>query len=362
MNSFLDVDAGAHLRGVHLTLSVNPGEIVAVVGPNGAGKSTLLKLIAGELRADSGSITFNGATLSGEGIFVPPHRRRFSYVEQRALLFPHLNVLDNVAFGLRSRGVERKVARARAMQELAAVGCEELALRRAHELSGGQAQRVSIARALAVDPQIMLLDEPFAGLDQSITPQVRRLLHSRLQEKNQTALIVTHDLLDVVMLADQIVVIEEGRVITQDSVAAICAQPPSDFMAHMVGLNLIEGHMVGPDRLQVGSQVISGMSHDEGSQAGEESGAVGKKGRAVIAPAALSVHRSRPGGSPRNALVCKVQHIESQGPIVVLTCDFEGQTLRAELTAQPAAELGFIEGDEVMLVAKAVQVQLWMAQ
>lgn len=231
----LRLDATVSARHFEVDLGIGEGETVAIVGPNGAGKSTLLQLVAGTLRPDSGEISLHGELLSGPGLHIPPHRRRFAYVEQRSLLFPHLDVLDNVAFGPRSRGVSKAAARQRAMDELSILGVAELAKRRSAQLSGGQAQRVAIARALAIDPQILLLDEPFAALDVSVTPQLRRLLRDRLSER--TALLVTHDLLDVMTLADRLIVIEGGRVAADGPVDAICAAPPTQFLADFVGVN-----------------------------------------------------------------------------------------------------------------------------
>ncbi len=160
MSDWLRLDVTVRDRDLVLGLGVAQGETVAIVGPNGAGKSTVLQLVAGSLRPDSGEIRLGGEILSGPDGHLPPHRRRFSYVEQRSLLFPHLNVLDNVAFGPRSRGMTKAEARQRAMDELRTLGLDDLASRRPAALSGGQAQRAAIARALAIDPQVLLLDEP----------------------------------------------------------------------------------------------------------------------------------------------------------------------------------------------------------
>ncbi len=176
MAELLLVDAEVAPRDIRLRLEVFEGQTVAVIGPNGAGKSTLLDLIAGSLRPTAGSVKVRGEEVSGSRRHLPPYRRRVSYVEQRPLLFPHLDVLGNVVFGPRSRGVPKAEARHRAMEELEAVGCADLAARPSSGLSGGQAQRVALARALAVDPDIVLLDEPFGALDATVTPELRRLL------------------------------------------------------------------------------------------------------------------------------------------------------------------------------------------
>ncbi len=231
----LDVDLSLPGR-VSASLSAVPGETTAVVGANGAGKSSLLQAIAGTVRPH-GTIRLHGSEL----IDTPPHQRRIAYLQQDALLFPHLDVLDNVAFGPRARGLSRTGSRARARAELGAVGLGELAARRPRQLSGGQAQRVAIARALAVDPQLVLLDEPFAALDPSVTPGLRRLVRQRLVAVGVAALLVTHELLDVVSLADRMVVLDGGRIVADDTVERLSATPANQFVADLVGLNLVRG-------------------------------------------------------------------------------------------------------------------------
>ncbi|MDF1487622.1 sulfate/molybdate ABC transporter ATP-binding protein [Tessaracoccus caeni] len=347
MTEFLSINARVDVRDVELRVAVREGETVAVVGPNGAGKSTLLHLIAGSLRPDSGSITLRGSELSGPTRHLPPHRRRFSFVEQHSLLFPHLSVLDNVAFGPRSRGVPKAEARARARVELEATACAELAERNPRQLSGGQAQRISLARALAIDPEILLLDEPFAALDVSVTPDLRRLLRERLAD--QTALLVTHDFLDVVTLADRVIVVEDGRVVADGPVAEVCAAPPTRFLADFVGVNLLTGTAAAGNELRVGDQILVGA---------EPTLQQGHPARATVAPNAVSVFLTAPEGSPRNVLSGTVELIESRGSIVGVTVDVSGQRLRADLTAGAVAELSLVPGTPVYAVVKATQVQL----
>lgn len=347
MSEFLSIDARVAERDVELRVEISEGETVAVVGPNGAGKSTLLHLIAGSLRPSSGTVTLRGIELSGPTRHLPPHRRRFSFVEQRSLLFPHLNVLDNVAFGPRSRNVPKPEARRRAAVELDATACGELAERRPGQLSGGQAQRVSLARALAIDPEILLLDEPFAALDVSVTPDLRRLLRERL--KDQTALLVTHDFLDVVTLADRLIVVEGGRIVADGGVAEVCGAPPTRFLADFVGVNLLTGVAASPDSLRLGDQLIVGA---EGSLE------VGRHARATVAPNAVSVFLIQPEGSPRNVLSGTVELIESHGSVVAVTVDIAGQRLRADLTPGAVADLSLVPGLPVFAVVKATQVQL----
>lgn len=368
MPDLLHVDAEVAERHARLRVSVGGGECVAVVGPNGAGKSTLLQLIAGSLRPSAGTVTLRGEVLSGDGVHVPVHRRRFSYVEQAAWLFPHLNVLDNVAFGPRSRGVSKAGARERARRELEAAGVAELGPRRPNTLSGGQAGRVAIARALAIDPEIVLLDEPFAALDARVTPQLRALLRSRLA--GRSAVIVTHDLLDVVTLAQRIVVIEDGHVVADGPVDEVCSAPPTGFLAEFVGVNLLHGRAVEGDVLAVAGQRLRGMvdagrglSLADGEAAGVDGQPLpalvpGQEARATFAPSAVALHHELPGGSPRNALAVTVTAIEPRGARVAVALSIGHQRLRAELTPQAVAELNLVPGQRLYAVVKAVQVSL----
>lgn len=396
MTEILRVDARVEARTFDADLTIHDGDVVAVVGPNGAGKSTLLQLIAGALRPSSGAVTLRDRLLSGErdgvAAHVPPHRRRFSYVEQRALLFPHMTVMDNVSFGPRSRGVGRSKARERAERELAATGLGALGERRPDQLSGGQAQRVSLARALAIDPEVILLDEPFAALDVSVTPALRILVRERLRRRRQTAVIVTHDLLDVVSLANRLVLLEGGRIVADGPVDVLCGAPPTQFLADFVGMNLLAGTAVGETEMSL--DVLRGASGER--VAGNDAGAAhpgpvltgagelvpGQRARAIVAPHAVSLHTERPSGSPRNVLRGEVVHVESRGPVVAVTIGVAGasghgltrgrdtmteaetgvgQTLRADVTPGAVAELNLVPGAAVWAAIKATQVNLYPA-
>ena len=255
------VDIRLAARDVALGLEVAAGETVAVVGPNGAGKSTLLDAIAGVIRPDSGRCELDGTVLfdlpagGPHARWTPPHRRGVSLLAQEALLFPHLTVLENVAFGPRSSGASRVRSREVAHAWLREVDADDLAGRHPAELSGGQAQRIAVARALATDPALLLLDEPLAALDVSVAPAVRRMLRRVLAERS--ALIITHDVLDAFTLADRVVVVEGGRIVDEGSPAEVFDRPRTPFAAELSGVNLLTGrregdrfvieHPAGPD-------------------------------------------------------------------------------------------------------------------
>lgn len=215
-------------RGIDVTLDVAAGETVALTGPNGAGKSSILGVIAGLLRPDEGEVRLGDRVLDN----TPPHARGVALLAQDPLLFPHLSVLANVAFAPRARGVHRRQANELATRHLTEVGAEMLAGRRPTEISGGQAQRVAVARALAADPELLLLDEPMASLDVDVRPALRQTLRNALEDR--TAIIVTHDAADARALADRVVVIEHGRIVEDGPTEQVLEHPQSGFAVRLV--------------------------------------------------------------------------------------------------------------------------------
>lgn len=205
-------------------LAVAPGEVVAVMGPNGAGKSTLLDAIAGLVRPTSGSVRVGPRMLASDSVWVPAHRRRVGLLGQDPLLFPHLTVLENVAFAARTAhgGAEATV---RAREWLADFGVAEFAGRRPGQLSGGQQQRVAIARALAAEPDVLLLDEPLASLDVEAASRIRVTLRSQLTASARATVIVTHDAVDAILLADRVVLLRDGLVVDEGEPAVMFERP-----------------------------------------------------------------------------------------------------------------------------------------
>ncbi|WP_278692683.1 ATP-binding cassette domain-containing protein [Arachnia propionica] len=208
-------------------LDVPPGRVLAVVGPNGAGKSTLLDLLCGLLKPDHGRLDIDGQVLVDSRRFVPAHRR--GLLGQQPLLFPHLDVLGNVAYGPRAQRLRRDEARALALEMLERLDAADLASRRPDELSGGQAARVALARALATRPRAMLIDEPFAAVDVEYTPRLRVAVKAALAEVGCPSIIVTHDPADVAALADDVAVLDNGRIVEHGPAAEVMASPGSSF-------------------------------------------------------------------------------------------------------------------------------------
>ncbi|BBY77790.1 molybdenum ABC transporter ATP-binding protein [Mycolicibacterium parafortuitum] len=346
------VRARLRQRGVEFDLRVGDGEVVAVLGPNGAGKSTLLQLVAGLLRPDDGRVEVAGrvVTDTATGVFTPPHARGVAMLGQQAMLFPHMSVSANVAYAPRCRGQSRRQARATAQRWLAAVGAADLADRRPAQLSGGQAQRVAVARALAAEPRLLLLDEPMAALDVAAAPGLRRLLCDVLRER--AAVIVTHDLLDALAIADRVVVVENGRIVENGPARAVLTAPRSGFAARIAGVNLIPGTVVGPGVLRT-----RWNTHIHGTGDVE----AGTPAVALFAPNTVAVHLDAPHASPRNVIAVQIAEIEMHGALVrVRSADLPdgGAGPAADITAAAAADLELAPGQTVHFVVKAQEVGL----
>lgn len=352
----LTFEARLAQRQFDVELSMGPGERVAVLGPNGAGKSTLLGLLAGTLRADAGSAALDDRLLfdlgAGRRRWLAPHARGVALLAQDALLFPHLTVLDNVAFGPRVAGATKQQAAATAERWLREVGVSDLAARRPGQLSGGQAQRVAIARALATGPRLLLLDEPMAALDVSVAPLLRRVLRRLLVD--QATIIVTHDLLDAVLLADRVVVLEQGRVAEAGPTDEVLRHPRTRFTARLAGLNLVRGSLADGAVHDASGLVVQGTRADPGAPS------EGEPAAAVFAPSGVSIFTDPQQGSPRNNLSVTIAEIEPLGDLVrVRGDDHHGHLLAADVTPLSVAELDLYPGREVTYSIKAAGVTIY---
>lgn len=354
----------AHLpdRDVQLDLEVADGETVALLGPNGAGKSTLLAVAAGLLRPRDGRVTLDARTLTDveagrTRTWVPPHARQVALLAQDSLLFPHLSVRQNIAFGPRARGASQLSAGAEADSWLDRIGLAGLGERRPSAISGGQAQRIAVARALATEPRLLLLDEPMAALDVDVTPALRHLLREVLSE--QTVVIATHDVLDALLLADRVVVLDGGRVVEQGPTREVLSRPRSAFAARIAGLNIVMGTWSDEDggiRAVTGA-VVHGRPHDDGGGADRVLPTAGTPMIAAFRPTAVSVFPARTAGSPRNSWPVTVTTLEPHGDLVRVRAG----DLSTDITPQAVADLALAPGDSVWFTVKATEVDLYPA-
>ena len=348
----LDVAMRLTLGSLELAMEfvLDQGEVVALLGPNGAGKTTVLRAVAGLVPIESGRIQLDGEVLedTATGHYVPTEERSIGVVFQDYLLFPHLSVLENVAFGLRSRGTPRPEAAERALAWLDRVGLKSYAKAKPTQLSGGERQRVALARALAPNPRLLLLDEPLAALDATIRAEVRRDLKRHLATFRGIRLVVTHDPLEAATLADRLIVMENGRHVQTGTPAEVTEHPRSKYVADLVGVHLLRGEADNGSVRVSGGLVVAATD------------AVSGPVFAVIHPRAVSVHRERPQGSPRNVWKGRADGIELFGDRVRVRIESE-VPLVAEVTPAALAELDLATGGEVWLSFKATDVVVYPA-
>ncbi|WP_129292721.1 ABC transporter permease [Streptomyces lydicus] len=328
-----------------LTLDAEPGTTLAVVGPNGAGKTTLLRALLGLTPRARATLRLGGTDVTT----LPPHRRGVAWVPQDGALFPHLTALSNTAYGLRAHGIPRAEARRTAQLWLDRLGVGPLAHRKPAQLSGGQAQRVALARALAARPRLLLLDEPLAALDQTTRAHVRHTLRGHLAGFGGVCLLVTHDPVEAVSLADRVLVLEDGRALQDAPPAEVTRHPRSPWVARMLGRNAWPGTATGDGlALPGGGRLVAADPLPDGARA-----------LAIIAPEAVSLHLDKPTGSPRNVWPGTVREITSAGSrLRVLVTSHEAPDLVAEITPSAALELGLADGVSVWTSVKATEVSL----
>ena len=400
-------------RGWNVDAALRPGLVTAVVGHNGAGKSTLAQVIAGTLRVDGGAVSIGERVVDDAATFVPARRRGVAMVSQAPRIFTHMSVVANVAFPLRVRGVGRAEAREAALEQLRAVGIEDLAYRRASDLSGGQAARVAIARALVFRPEVLILDEPTAALDVEATAQVSAVLRERLMGAGITTLLVSHDIAEVLALASHMIVMGEGRVVEEGSPARVLASPTSVFAARLAGLNIVTGPAVfrpGLVGVRVGEGALwaaadspesetetagagrgdaaradaraapgggSGVGGADAARAGLEgadaapgadagspeplpSSPAGETARVALTfpPEAVALSREEAHASPRSVLPGVVAGIDVDGSLVSVRVALAGGvSVTARITASAWTDLGLGAGDTLWASVKATQVR-----
>lgn len=351
----MSLAAAIGLRVGTLTLDVDieapSGEVLALLGPNGAGKSTVLRALSGLAPIGAGRVVIDDVVVDDPAadVFVEPQHRAVGLVFQSYLLFEHMTVLENVAYGLRARKVPKAEARARARRWLDRVGIGEYAGQRATALSGGQAQRAALARALATEPRALLLDEPLAALDAATRSTVRRELRGHLDTFDGTCVMVTHDPVDAYALADRVAIIDQGRIVQAGTLAEVTARPRSRYVADLVGLNLVSGTVTdGVLTTPTGAHVVI-------------ADAPAGPSFAVIRPHSISLVRQAVAGtSARNTWSGTIAGVDRLGDRVRVTIDGP-LPLVAEITAAALDALALRPGDDVYASVKATDIEVYAA-
>lgn len=329
---------------LNVSLTVASGETVVLLGPNGAGKTTLLRALAGLEPNDSGHITLDGQVFDSS---VPVEKRQIGMVFQDYALFPHMSALDNVAFGLRAMGKSKSQARSEAETWLARLGVKDKAHAKPVALSGGQAQRVSLGRALAINPRMLLLDEPLSALDVTTRLETRRMLRDQLNNYDGVCLIVTHDPFEAMALADRLIVMEEGSLVQQGSIQEISECPRTPYVADLVGLNFFRGKAQG-DQVQLNGLCLTIAEKAEGEVF------------VVFHPRAVALHHQRPEGTPRNVWQGIAESFEFEGSRVRVRVGGP-ISLVAEVTPAAVAELNLVDGGPIWVAIKATEIVVYPA-
>lgn len=318
-----------------VSLNIPSGELVALLGPSGSGKTTLLRIIAGLETADQGRILFNGQDTTQSHV----RERRVGFVFQHYALFKHMTVFDNVAFGLNVRPRAARPSKAeikdKVIELLRLVQLEGLAARYPGQLSGGQRQRIALARALAVEPQVLLLDEPFGALDAQVRAELRRWLRRLHDEIHVTSVFVTHDQEEALEVADRIVVMNKGRIEQSGTPDQVYEHPANPFVLNFLGnVNLFHGriHQAGGGQRDTHEKAVSYVrSHD------------------------IEIERNPQDST---ALKAEIKHIQKLGPAVRVSLSIEGnpELVEAELTRDVFQSLGLQPGEQVFVRPRQVRV------
>jgi iron(III) transport system ATP-binding protein len=291
----------------NINLKIEPGELIALLGPSGCGKTTLLRLLAGFIAPDQGKILIDEQVISdsNSNYSLPPEKRNMAMIFQSYAVWPHLNVFDNVAFGLRLRKINKQELKNRVTQALCLVHLETMANRYPAQLSGGQQQRVALARAIVVKPQIFLLDEPLSNLDASLREEMRREILHLHRQLNLTSVYVTHDQREALAISDRVVVMSAGKIEQVGTPEEIYEQPKSEFVANFIGrFNLLPAKMISPTEVEVEGLVFRPLNVAEID--------LDQEVLLCILPRAIALHPVV-DGVETNDLTAKVEEIEYFG-------------------------------------------------
>lgn len=339
------------------TFTVRAGETAALIGPNGAGKTTLIRALSGLHPLETGRVAISGGTVEDteRGLRVPPQKRSVGVMFQGLVLFPNLSALENVAYGVRARGASRGEARERARSWLTRMAIGDLASRRPHELSGGEAARVALARALATTPAVLLLDEPLSALDARTRRTTRRLLVEVLSAFEGATLVVTHDPVDALTLGDRLLVLENGQVVQDGTADDVRRRPRSDYAASLIGVNLFRGELRsgGEGAVVHGDWGELVVARPRSGEAEPASGPV----LLTFSPRAVAVALEKPTGSARNVLEGDIVSVDVDADRARLTIA-TGPPVTAEVTAATLERMRLEPGRRVWATVKATEIDV----
>ncbi|HLG77320.1 MAG TPA: ABC transporter ATP-binding protein [Ktedonobacteraceae bacterium] len=374
----LDVAIETHLNAFHLDLSFRAelGQTTVLLGESGAGKSTVLRTLAGLLQPHHGHIVLRDTIYydSERRIMLPPQERPFAYVFQEYVLFPHLTVFENVAFGLRAQRLSRSFIQRQVGAILERVHLSGFERRRPVQLSGGQQQRVALARALVLQPQLLLLDEPLAALDVQTRREVRQELRQILQESEVTCVMVTHHYLDALLFGQQILVLERGRLVQRGGQRELRASPRSSYIAELIGVNLFQGRIIGYEAhtlclVQVTAtarplEVVAALREP---YTPEELPVLHTEVYVIVDPRSVTLYTRPPDGSARNVFygeIVQILHLGSgpeEGLVRVnVLLDRALPPLTVELTETSVARMDLREGSFVYATFKATEANAYI--
>jgi ABC-type Fe3+/spermidine/putrescine transport system ATPase subunit len=344
---------GAALVLDDVSFRVNEGEIVCLLGPSGCGKTTLLRIVAGLEMADQGQARFEGRPLDQ----VPVHRRGFGLMFQDYALFPHKDVAANVAFGLRMQGLPRPQVEARVAEMVDLVGLEGYERRRVYDLSGGEQQRVALARSLAPGPRLLMLDEPLGSLDRALREELMNELRAILKDVGVTTLYVTHDQQEAFAVADRVIIMEQGRIVQQGMPQAVYRRPASPWVARFLGMtNLLPGRVQALEPLEVDTA----LGRVTLVEPADRAVAVGQPVTLLLRPEGVRLADECPA---EDSML-----IEG----IVLECSFRGSHYRLEIRHARDLDLAFDlvseaemlprPGERVALALRPDAISLWVEE
>jgi len=353
MVPILSIAIRHRLRSFSLDVSIETGEeTLALIGPSGAGKTSVLRVVAGLMHPDWARVVSNGRELvdTDSSIWMQPEQRRIGMVFQDGALFPNMTVAQNVAYGLHPRPRRRHERKARVHELLERFRIPALGASRPATLSGGERQRVALARAVATSPEVLLLDEPLSALDSSTRAHVAGELTHWLSELRLPTVLVSHDLTDVLGLADRIAVIEEGRIVQSGTPTELLQAPASSFVAAFVGVNYFKGR-AGHDGHTTVIDVGDGAARLFSTQ--EVQGYVG----VIVDPWDVTLSASRPESSALNVLSGPISRIVESGNIVRVTVDSDPPVV-SEITRDSTGRLELAVGKQMHAFWKAAGTRL----